>query len=132
MELADLYRFLKPLHITLVLASGVLFLARGLAVLSGRRWGMVPRVRHLSYGVDTLLLLAGVSLSWLLGLNPMRHAWLGTKLGLLVLYIVLGSLALKRARSRVGRWLSFSVAVAIFLFMLSVARWHHPLGFLRP
>ena len=128
MEVADLYRFLKPLHIVLVLASGALFGARGFAVLSGRRWGMAPRVRYLSYGVDTLLLLAGVSLWWLLGLNPLRDAWLGSKLGLLLLYIVLGSLALKRARGHTLRRLCFVAALACFGFMLTVARLHHPGG----
>lgn len=128
METADLYRLLKPLHIALVLASGTLFLARGLAVLTGLGWGMAPGVRRFSYGLDTLLLLAGLSLWWLLGLHPLRDVWLGTKLGLLVLYIVLGSLALKRARNRPLRWLCFVAALGCFGFMLTVARLHHPAG----
>lgn len=128
METADLYGLLKPLHIALVLASGALFLARGLVVLTGRGWGMAPRVRHLSYGLDTLLLLAGVSLWGLLGLNPLRDAWLGSKLALLLLYIVLGSLALKRAPSPGLRWRCFVAALACYGFMLTVARLHHPAG----
>lgn len=129
MEPADLYFALKTTHITLVLASGALFLARGIGGLMGRGWGMSARVRFLSYGLDTLLLLAGVSLWFLLDLNPLRDAWLGSKLGLLLLYIVLGSLALKRAPSPGLRGLSFVAALACFGLMLSVARLHHPWGF---
>lgn len=128
MALIEYYPLLRAAHIGLVLSSGMLFLLRGLAVLSGRSWGMAPQVRHLSYGLDTLLLLAGLCLWWLLGLNPLLDHWLGTKLGLLLLYIVLGSLALKRARSRAGCWMSFFGALVVFLYMLSVARQHHPAG----
>jgi len=128
----DGYTFLKPLHIGLVLASGALFALRGVAVLSGRRWGMARAVRYASYGLDTALLLAGVSLWLLLDLNPLRELWLGTKLGLLLLYIVLGSLALKRARSRKLRLICFLAALACYAFMLSVARFHHPLGLFAP
>jgi uncharacterized membrane protein SirB2 len=125
---ADSYLWLKPLHIALVLASGSLFAVRGLAVLGGRSWPMARGVRHASYGLDTLLLLAGGSLWALLGLNPLHTSWLGTKLALLLLYIVLGSLALKRARGRAARMACFLAALTCYAFMLSVARAHHPLG----
>lgn len=128
----DSYVYLKPLHIGLVLASGALFMFRGVAVLSGRSWGMTRGVRYASYGLDTVLLLAGVGLWLMLGLNPLRESWLGTKLGLLLLYIVLGSLALKRARSQRLRVVFFLASLACYAFMLSVARFHHPLGVFAP
>jgi len=132
MTWTDSYVYLKLLHISLVLASGALFAWRGVAVLSGRSWGMARSVRYASYGLDTALLLAGVGLWLMLGLNPLREWWLGTKLGLLLLYIVLGSLALKRARSRRMRLACFVAALACYAFMLSVARFHHPLGLFAP
>jgi uncharacterized membrane protein SirB2 len=63
-----------------------------------------------------------------MSLNPVRDAWLGAKLVLLLVYIVLGSLALKRARSPRGRLASYLAALAMFLFIASVARAHHPFG----
>ena len=52
------------------------------------------------------------------------------KVLLLVLYIVLGTLALKRARTRSARAWCYAAALAVFLFIVSVARAHSPLGFL--
>lgn len=132
MTLAHWYPVLKHLHIGLVLLSGALFALRGLALLRGQGWAMARPVRLSSYVIDTGLLGAGVSLWWLLGLNPARELWLGTKLVLLLLYIVLGSLALKRARGRAARVAAFVAALACYAFMLSVARWHHPLGLFSP
>ena len=52
------------------------------------------------------------------------------KLTLLVLYIVLGSLALKRGRSGRMRALCFAAALAVFAGMVGIARTHQPLGWL--
>jgi uncharacterized membrane protein SirB2 len=76
--------------------------------------------------IDTLLLAAGVTLWALLSLQPLRDAWLGTKLALLVLYVALGTLALKRRRAG-----AYAAALACYLLMVSVALAHHTLGVLR-
>lgn len=131
MTLVEAYPLLKPLHITLVTASGILFATRGAAVLAGRRWPMHPAWRHASVAIDTLLLSAGVALWAALSLHPLRNGWLGAKLGLLGVYIVLGSFALKRARSPRARALFYAAALAVFLWMVSIARAHDPLGALR-
>ncbi|MBL8352921.1 MAG: SirB2 family protein [Burkholderiaceae bacterium] len=131
MTLVEAYPLLKPLHVTLVTASGILFAARGAAVLSGRRWPMRPVWRHASVAIDTLLLSAGVAMWVALSLHPLRNGWLGAKLGLLGVYIVLGSFALKRARSPRARALFYAAALAVFLWMVSIARAHDPLGALR-
>lgn len=86
--------------------------------------------RMTSYVIDTALLLAGVMLWAGLSLNPATSPWLGAKLMLLVFYIVLGSLALKRARSTTVRASSYVAALVVYLFMGSVAMAHLPLGFL--
>jgi uncharacterized membrane protein SirB2 len=131
-ELAVWYPQLKSAHIVLVLASGGLFALRGALVLAGQGWAMARPWRLLSYGIDTLLLAAGVMLWAGLSLSPVASPWLGVKLLLLVLYVVLGSLALKRARTPAARCASYAAALGVYLFMASVARAHDPLGFLRP
>lgn len=128
MQLVDWYVELKTLHIGLVLGSGAWFVMRGLGVLAGGGWPMAAAVRHASYAIDTLLLCAGAGLWFMLGLNPLQQHWLGFKLVLLAVYIVLGSLALKRARTWGLRALCFMAALGCYAFMLSVARAHHPLG----
>jgi uncharacterized membrane protein SirB2 len=95
------YATLKLLHLSLVACSGALFLARSLGVLTGRAWG---------------------------GWHPLQQPWLGAKLALLLVYIVLGSLALKRARPGWPRTGCLAAALAVYGFMASVALAHHPLG----
>lgn len=63
--------------------------------------------RYLSVSIDAPLLLAANSLWALLGYHPLQQTWLGLKLVLLVVYIVLGSFALKRGPTRVQRLLFF-------------------------
>ena len=129
MAFVDAYPIVKLAHVALVLASGGLFVMRGGAVLAEARWPMVRPLRWLSYAIDTALLGAGLTLWAILQLNPFLVPWLGVKLALLPIYIVLGSMALKRARS--ARIIWFAAAVLCYAFMISVARSHDPLGFVR-
>ena len=81
---AAIYPWLLPLHITLVTLSVSLFAARGLGVLAGGSWPMAGWARGLAPVIDSLLLLAGGSLWWLLQLNPTQNHWLLAKLVLLL------------------------------------------------
>jgi uncharacterized membrane protein SirB2 len=122
---------LRRTHVALVLASGGLFALRGVAVLLAARWPMQRAVRLASVVIDSALLAAGVALWTLLQLNPLRDPWLGAKLVLLMAYIVLGSFALRRARSTVARAGFLLAALAVFATMLGVALTRDPLGFWR-
>jgi len=128
MTLVELYPQVRWTHISLVLTSGTLFAARGVGVLLGAQWSMALAVRRLSYSIDTGLLSAAMLLLYLLGINPFSVAWLSTKIALLLVYIVLGTLALKRARTPRVRLLCFVAALLCYGFMLTVALAHHPLG----
>lgn len=125
------YLQIKLVHIAAVLASGGLFALRGALVLAGVRWAMAAPLRYLSYTIDTVLLTAALMLLTALKLHPFVVPWLSVKLALLVVYVVLGSLALKRARTRRARALYYVAALATFGFMYFVARAHHPLGILQ-
>lgn len=127
----EFYLQIKSVHVAMVIASGLLFALRGAAVLAGARWAMAAPLRYLSYTIDTTLLTAALMLLTALKLNPFVVPWLAVKLALLVVYVVLGSLALKRARSRRARAIFYVAALATFGFMYFVARAHHPLGLLQ-
>lgn len=128
MLLIDAYPLLKPAHIVLVSASGALFAARGAGVLAGRAWPMRPAWRHTSVAIDVCLTTAGIGLWTMLSLNPAQQHWLGVKLALLLVYIVLGSLALKRARGQRARFVCYVAALVVYGWMVSIARSHQPLG----
>jgi uncharacterized membrane protein SirB2 len=127
----EFYPQIRLVHIVCVVLSGALFLLRGAGVLAGARWPMTLLPRLLSYGIDTVLLTAALMLFAILPGGMFANGWLAMKLSLLVTYIVLGSFALKRARTPRARALCFAAAVATYLFMVSIARAHDPLGILR-
>ena len=122
----------KLAHIAAVSASGGLFFLRGAAAQLGAQWTMAAPLRYLSYTIDTVLLTAAFMLVTILHQYPFVQAWLTVKVLLLVAYIVPGSYALKRGHTppfvRLATWLG---ALAIFGFIVSVARTHDPLGALR-
>jgi uncharacterized membrane protein SirB2 len=126
--MVEFYGDIKWAHICAVIASGSLFALRGAGVIAGARWPMWTPLRFLTYTIDTVLLTAALMLVTLLHQYPFVQAWLTVKVLLLVVYIVLGTFALKRARTQTGRAVCYVAALAVFLFITSVARAHHPLG----
>lgn len=124
----EFYWEIRQVHIGSVIASGGMFLLRGLALFSGMAWARAAPVRYLSYTIDTVLLTAALMLMTIVRQYPFVHGWLTVKVVLVVVYIVLGILAFREGRShavRLGCWIA---ALAIFAFVYSIARAHHPLG----
>ena len=129
----EFYSQIKLAHVAAVFLSGALFLARGLLVQFGRQdWALFAPLRFLSYSIDTVLLAAGLTLLAILPSATFANGWLAVKLGLLLVYIVLGSFALKRGRTQQQRLLCFVAALLSFGFMLTIAWSHHPLGVFSP
>src|SRR5689334_3046589 len=126
----EFYVQIKLVHVTAVILSGLLFAVRGSCQLLGARWTMAAPLRYLSYAIDTTLLTAALMLATILHQYPFVHAWLTVKVLLLVVYVILGSFALKRGRTRKAQFWFFLAALAVYLFIISVARAHHPLGFI--
>jgi uncharacterized membrane protein SirB2 len=126
--IARAYPLALQAHIAFVIASVTLFAARGLGVLTGHTWPMRQVWRGVSVWVDVALLSAGGTLWYLLQFNPWHVQWLGAKLVLLVVYIGLGSYALKRATTRAAKAAFFVAALSCVAFMASIALSHHPLG----
>lgn len=125
----EFYPEIRLVHIAAVLASGTLFLMRGLALFAGARWAMAAPLRYLSYTIDTVLLTAALMLMTIVRQYPFVHAWLTVKVLLLVVYIVLGLMAFWGGRTRAMRVGCWVAAMAVFAFIVSVARAHDPLGF---
>ena len=125
------YLEIRHVHIATVMLSGTLFIIRAIAGnLFGATWTMTAPVRYLSYTVDSILLTTVLMLMTIVQQFPFVHVWLTVKVSLLVAYIVLGSFALKRAKTRRGRIIFSAAAIAVFAFILGVARTHNALGFL--
>ena len=125
------YLQIKAVHVLAVLLSGGLFALRGAAVLAGARWPMAAPLRWFSYTVDTVLLTAALMLFTLLPGAMFANGWLAAKIVLLVVYVGLGSFALKRAATPRGRAIAYAAAVLVYAAMLGIARAHHPLGWIQ-
>ena len=124
----EFYPQIRSVHIAMVIASGLLFALRGAGVLAGMRWPMRLPVKLLSYTIDTTLLTAALMLFTILPKALFGNGWLAVKLVLLVVYIGLGTFALKRARTRRMQAVFYVLALATFAYIATVARAHHPLG----
>ena len=124
----EFYPQIKYVHVLCVILSGSLFALRGLLMLVRSRFTNHIALRFLSYAIDTTLLTAALMLITILHQYPFVQAWLTVKVLLLVVYIVLGVLALKRGRTRRQQVSSFIAALLVYGFIVSVALAHAPLG----
>lgn len=124
----EFYPQIKLLHTAAALTSGGLFLVRGLGVQASARWAMATPVRFLSYSIDSVLLTAALMLISVLPAAMFANGWLWAKLVLLVSYVLLGTLALKRGRTPRVRQICLVAAALAYAAIYATARAHHPLG----
>lgn len=122
-----LYPVIKDVHLTFVALSFLGFMLRGFWMLRGSPWLDHRLSRILPHVVDTVLLGSAVWLTVLLRQYPFESPWLTAKLMALVVYIVLGGLALRRAKTKTGRVAALVGAAAVFFYMVAVALSHDPL-----
>ena len=124
------YLILKHLHITCVALSGLGFALRGCLMLRQSPALRHPVARIAPHIIDTGLLASALGLlaltTWQLALTP----WLATKIVLLLVYIVLGTIALKRGRTLRIRAIAFVAALAVFGHIVATALTRNPLGLL--
>ena len=128
----EFYPQIRFVHIAAVILSGSLFALRGSLMLARSDLTNHVALRFLSYAIDTTLLTAALMLVTILHQYPFVQAWLTVKVVLLIVYIVLGTLALKRGRTRTVQVACYFAALFVFAFIVSVARAHSPWGILAP
>jgi uncharacterized membrane protein SirB2 len=118
---------LVHVHVTTAALSFALFFLRGVWMLQGsgrlrRRW-----VRVLPHVNDSVLLVSAGLLAVRVRQYPFVDAWLTAKVTALLLYILLGMVALHWGASfriRLGAWLA---AMTVFGYIVAVALTRDPL-----
>lgn len=129
-----LYSTLRLIHVSAVVLSVSLFLLRSLWMLAdsprlGQLW-----VRVLPHVNDTVLLVAALGMVYLSKQYPFVEPWLTAKVLALLVYIVAGSIALRRGRTRKLRLFALVLALASVVYILAVALtrdaapWHAIIG----
>lgn len=118
---------LKSVHVGCALLSATGFLTRGAWMLTESPLLQARVTRVVPHIVDTLLLASAIALAMRIHQYPLMHGWLTAKLGALLLYIVLGSVALKRGRNRATRIGALLGALATLAYIFAVAVTRQPL-----
>jgi len=124
------YLALKWVHVACAILSISGFSLRGILMLFESPLLATRFARVAPHVVDTVLLASALWLSALIGQYPFAEGWLTAKLLALIAYIALGSVALKRGRSKAVRAAAFALALGTALYIVSVALTRNPLGFL--
>lgn len=120
------YLAIKHLHMLCAGISISLFTVRGIWMLADspmltRRW-----VRIAPHVNDTLLLTAAITLAVWSHQYPFDMPWLTAKVLALLAYIGLGTVALKRGRSKPIRAGAFVLALLTFAYIVAVALTRSP------
>jgi len=130
------YAILKAVHLATVCASLSLFSLRAAWMLwsppsFAKKWLAQTWVRVVPHVIDSVLLASALLLAWTIGQYPFVHAWVTAKVLALIVYIVLGSLALKHGRTRGRRVAALIAALLVFGYIVSVALTKDPAGWAR-
>ena len=97
------------------------FCVRGAWMMTESAMLQKKLVKVLPHIVDTILIISAITLVVMSGQYPWVAGWVGIKIGLLVAYIVLGTFALKRGKTKQIRIVFFAVSIAILLALFAVA-----------
>ncbi len=112
------YIALKHLHTTAAALSLLFFIVRAY-------WSVIESptlrkkvVRIAPHVIDTILLVCGLAMAYTIGFN---QGWIWAKLVALVLYIGVGTVAIKRGKTPGSRAIAAVIAIAVFVYIVGVA-----------
>jgi uncharacterized membrane protein SirB2 len=115
----------KYIHISCVLLSYLFFFVRGVWMLREVPMPQHRWVKVAPHVVDTALLLSAITLATLLSISPLAAPWLMAKIIALLLYILLGTIAIKRGKTRKIRLAAWLAAQLVFIYIVCVALTHN-------
>ena len=112
---------LKFIHVATVSISIAAFMIRYLWMIQSspmlqHRW--VKITPHIN---DSFLLLSAIALAVFIAQYPISSSWLNAKIIALLLYIIFGSVALKRGKSKHTRIIAGLLSLLIFAYIVLVA-----------
>jgi uncharacterized membrane protein SirB2 len=118
------YLQIRSVHVWSVTLSIALFVFRGGLMLANSRWLHTPVLRFTPHVVDTVLLTSALMLIGIIHQYPFAHGWLTAKVIGLVLYVVLGSIALRRGSTPRVRRLALAGALLTVAYIVQTALHH--------
>lgn len=124
------YLILKAIHTTCALLSISGFILRGYWMLADSPMLGLKPVKIIPHIIDTFLLLSAIGLLFVLGFGLLSQSWLIHKIGLLVVYIILGYIALDSKYGKLPRAAAFVGGVLVFFYIVGIAINKTPLSWL--
>ncbi|MGB0895154.1 MAG: SirB2 family protein [Parashewanella sp.] len=121
--LTSLYPAVKHLHLTLIALSVIFFTVR--FVMHLRQSPILDKkfVKIAPHVIDTFLLLSGLLLCFIINQFPFETPWLTEKMGAVVAYIFLATVAMKAKRNNIFKifayigaisWVVYAARMAVF------------------
>jgi uncharacterized membrane protein SirB2 len=120
---------LVKMHVLFVLLSGFSFFMRGIGHLRSDPWVQKKIIRILPHVIDTGLLLSAIALLVVTETSPLTD-WVLAKIVALVVYVFLGVMAFRVAKTQVRKATYWVLALIVFVYMFAVAKTHLALPWL--
>ena len=124
------YLIIKHLHTLLALLTISGFVVRGYWMMTNADKLQHRMTRVAPHILDTVFLASGIAMLVLLSLNPLSQSWLLAKFAGLIVYILLGSVAIRRGSTLQVRALAFVGALSAFAYVVGVALSKSPASWL--
>lgn len=125
-----LYGLIKSLHTIMAITTIFGFILRGYWMITESDRLQLKVTRIAPHVIDTIFLVSGIAMVFMLHLNAFTQPWLLAKFAGLIAYVVLGAFALKRGATRQIRMIAFVAALAMFAYIVGVAVTKSPLSWL--
>lgn len=119
-----MYLLLKIIHVICAVTTISGFVLRVYWMLVGSDLLQHRITRIAPHVIDTLFLLAGFAMLFELSLNPFTQPWLLAKFAGLLIYILLGTIAIKRGPTLQVRVIAAVAAISVFAYIGGVALTH--------
>jgi uncharacterized membrane protein SirB2 len=124
----DMFVVAKSIHLITVTITIVFFLLRGVWMVRQSKLLQTKPVKILPHVNDTVLLLSALWAASMIGQYPFVDAWLTAKLLGVVVYIVLGAIALTYGKTQRQKHVAFVAALLAFGYVVAVAACRNPLA----
>ena len=120
------YEFVKYIHITAITLSISGFMVRVVLKLNNSPNQNKYWFKKLPHKVDIILLASALTMVYILGVNPLTTYWIAEKIIGLLIYIMLGMVALRWGRTKNIRMTAAVMAVMVFSYIVYVAHYKAP------
>lgn len=119
-----MYLLLKLTHIVCAITTISGFVLHSYWMLTESELLQRKLTKIAPHVIDTLFLASGIAMLVQLSLNPFTEAWLVAKFAGLIVYILLGTIAIKRGPTLQIRVIAAIAAIAVFAYIGGVALTH--------